>query len=252
MSTRKKKDKTSSKLESMEERVAILEGSMLSIQSILAAMQQILENQGRRQERDREQTQQLIECLSIQIQFVHHSPVYLVGSINGKSSVGNHDVDQGLTQAQDRIEGRVQTSCTHLHSTWKDMTSTMLNRFGHVDFEILDGLLTKMKQGASTVSGYQEEFEKLANRVEGWSDCTLMGTFMQGLRDEIGQKVLMFRPFTLQEAMGLVRRQEEKLQKLHRQSQFATPNSISAVGSATSTIATPLPRANTNNVLAPI
>ncbi|KAF8397041.1 hypothetical protein HHK36_018679 [Tetracentron sinense] len=54
-----------------------------------------------------------------------------------------------------------------------------------------------------------------------------------GLRDEIGQEVLMFRPSTLQEAMGHARRQEVKLQKLRRQSQFAAPNSISAIGSVT-------------------
>lgn len=65
-------------------------------------------------------------------------------------------------------------------------------RFGPTDYENINGMLAKLCQGTGSVQTYQTQFEQLANWVDGWSDRALMGTFIEGLRDEIGQEVLMF------------------------------------------------------------
>ncbi|XP_031254518.1 uncharacterized protein LOC116112528 [Pistacia vera] len=60
---------------------------------------------------------------------------------------------------------------------------------------------------------YLQEFEKLANRVTGWPKKALLGAFMGGLKVEIAVEVRMFRPKSLQGAIDLAKRQDEKLQK---------------------------------------
>ena len=98
----------------------------------------------------------------------------------------------------------------------------MLTPVGPIDYENIDGTLAKLHQGSGSVQNYQTHLEQLANRVHGLPDCALMGTFVQGLRDEMGQEDLMFQPATLQEAMGLARLQEEKLNKLRKWSRPTT------------------------------
>ena len=56
---------------------------------------------------------------------------------------------------------------------------------------------------------YQKEFERLGNRVHGWTQKALVGTFMGGLKVEISDAIRMFKPRTLKEAISLARMKDE-------------------------------------------
>lgn len=58
---------------------------------------------------------------------------------------------------------------------------------------------------------YQKEFERLGSRVHGWTQKTLVGTFMRGLKSEISEEIRMFRPKMLKEAISLARIRDEQL-----------------------------------------
>ena len=49
-----------------------------------------------------------------------------------------------------------------------------------------------------------------------WIENALMGTFIQGFHDEMGEEVLMLQSNKLKEAMDLARQHEEKLQPLRK------------------------------------
>jgi hypothetical protein len=52
-----------------------------------------------------------------------------------------------------------------------------------------------VKQGGS-LCDYQKEFERFGNRVQGWTQKALVGTFMGGLKTEIAEGIRMFKPNT--------------------------------------------------------
>ena len=58
---------------------------------------------------------------------------------------------------------------------------------------------------------YQREFERLGNRVQGWTQKALVGTFMGGLKAEIVDGIQMFKPKSLKEAISLARIRDEQL-----------------------------------------
>ncbi|KAG6643376.1 hypothetical protein CIPAW_09G207300 [Carya illinoinensis] len=96
--------------------------------------------------------------------------------------------------------------------SWHQFEKGILRRFGPTDFEDYDEALSKISQTGS-FREYLQEFEKLANRVKGWPKKALLGAFMGGLKAEIAVEVRMFRPKSLQNAIDLAKRQDEKLQK---------------------------------------
>ena len=53
------------------------------------------------------------------------------------------------------------------------------------------------------------EFEKLDNKVHGWTQKALMGTFMGGLKAEISEGIQMFKPQSLKEVINLARMRDE-------------------------------------------
>ena len=67
-----------------------------------------------------------------------------------------------------------------------------------------------MKQGGS-LCDYQKEFERLGNRVQGWTQKALVGTFMGGLKTEIVEGIRMFKPKSLNETISLTRMRDEQL-----------------------------------------
>ena len=87
----------------------------------------------------------------------------------------------------------------------------MWARFGPTECEDLDEDLSKVQQIGS-LRDYQKEFERLGNRVHGWSQKALVGSFMGGLRPEISEAICMFKPKTLKEAISLARMKDEQLQ----------------------------------------
>ncbi|GFS41305.1 hypothetical protein Acr_00g0073660 [Actinidia rufa] len=62
----------------------------------------------------------------------------------------------------------------------------------------------------TTVSAYQEEFEKLSQLIDALPDNHLIGIFIAGLKDEVRLDVKLTNPHTLSEAIGIARLVEER------------------------------------------
>jgi hypothetical protein len=63
-------------------------------------------------------------------------------------------------------------------------------------YKCFDEALFRVKQ-TSTLRDYQHEFKRLANMVVEWPQSALIGTFIEGLRDEIADEVHMAKPIVL-------------------------------------------------------
>ncbi|KAH9768883.1 hypothetical protein KPL71_011779 [Citrus sinensis] len=99
--------------------------------------------------------------------------------------------------------------------TWEIFMEELWARFGPTDCEDFDEALSRVKQ-TGTLRDYQKEFERLGNRVQGWTQKALVGTFMGGLKPEISEEIRLFRPRTLKEAISLARMRDEQLQRQKR------------------------------------
>jgi hypothetical protein len=84
-----------------------------------------------------------------------------------------------------------------------------LARFGPTEYEDYDEALSHVKQKGS-LQEYQKEFEKLANRVVGWPQKALIGTFLGGLKADILADVRKFKPRTLRETIEFARMREDE------------------------------------------
>jgi hypothetical protein len=126
-------------------------------------------------------------------------------------------------------EGRIMT--------WEAFEDELWARFGPIDCEDFDEALSRIKQVGS-LRDYQSEFEKLGNRVRGWTQKALVGTFMGGLKPEIAEGIRMFKPQSLKEAISLAHMKDEQM-KRHRQ--FLRPTQVNRTPLAlpTTTRATP-------------
>jgi hypothetical protein len=94
--------------------------------------------------------------------------------------------------------------------TWGIFQEELWARFGPTECEDFDEALSKVKQEGSLCE-YQKEFERLGNRVHGWPQKALVGTFMGGLKPEIADGIRMFKPKSLKEASNLARMRDEQL-----------------------------------------
>ncbi|KAF2318225.1 hypothetical protein GH714_003280 [Hevea brasiliensis] len=94
--------------------------------------------------------------------------------------------------------------------TWAIFSEELWSRFGPTDCEDFDESLSKIFQ-TGLLRDYQREFERLGNRVKGWTQKALVGTFMGGLKPKIAEGIRMFKPKTLKEAISLARMRDEQL-----------------------------------------
>ena len=76
---------------------------------------------------------------------------------------------------------------------------------------------------------YQREFERLGNRVQGWTQKALVSTYIGGLKAEIADGIRMFEPKSLKEAISLARMPDEHLNRLETATR---PFSRTIVGSS--------------------
>ncbi|KAJ8639883.1 hypothetical protein MRB53_016577 [Persea americana] len=94
-------------------------------------------------------------------------------------------------------------------ASWEDFVAAMDSRFGPPRSEDYAGKLSKLRQ-TSTVIQYQQEFQRLSNRVRGLSEAYLISLYLSGLRDEIRIGVHKMNPSSLPDAFSLARLQEEE------------------------------------------
>ena len=111
------------------------------------------------------------------------------------------------------LEGKANQWWQWLHRTlreegqvisWEKFEEELWACFGPSGCEDFDEALSRIKQ-LGTLRDYQREFEKLGNKVRGWTQRTLVGTFMGGLKYEISDGIWMFKPQSLKEAINLAR-----------------------------------------------
>jgi hypothetical protein len=77
--------------------------------------------------------------------------------------------------------------------SWDRFEEELWACFGPSECEDFDETLSRVKQQGN-FHDYQREFEKLGNRVQGWTQKALVGTFMGGLKTEIEDGIKMFKP----------------------------------------------------------
>ena len=81
--------------------------------------------------------------------------------------------------------------------------------FGPNDHEDFTRALTKLHQ-TIIVKEYQNQFEKLANHIEGLDDAFFTSCFISGLKEEIRLEVKMFNPKTMMDAIALAKLAKDK------------------------------------------
>ncbi|KAH7572795.1 hypothetical protein JRO89_XS03G0015500 [Xanthoceras sorbifolium] len=94
--------------------------------------------------------------------------------------------------------------------TWEVFEDELRARFGPSDLEDFDVALSRVKQ-MGTLRDYQWEFERLGNRLRGWTQKALVGTFMGGLKLEIADEIRMFKPQLLKDVISLARMRDDQL-----------------------------------------
>lgn len=123
--------------------------------------------------------------------------------------------------------------------TWEAFEEELWARFGPTDCEDFDESLSKIKQTGS-LREYQKEFERLGNRVHGWTQKALVGTFMGGLKHEISEGIRMFKPKSLKEAISLARMKDEQVSR-QRKFNRSSPSTQPAPGPLSIPIKTSAP-----------
>nr|GEV21375.1 NB-ARC domains-containing protein [Tanacetum cinerariifolium] len=89
-----------------------------------------------------------------------------------------------------------------LITTWARFEENVKNRFGPSKYGDLKGALSKLLQ-LGTVEDYQQEFEKLMNRVTDMSDSLLISFYIYGLKLHLQREILVSRPTTMGDAFSL-------------------------------------------------
>ncbi|KAA8531390.1 hypothetical protein F0562_006114 [Nyssa sinensis] len=93
-----------------------------------------------------------------------------------------------------------------------DFEDELWARFGPLECDDFDEALSIIRQTGS-LRDYQREFERLGNRVRGWTQKALVGTFMGGLNTEISYGIRMFKPQTLKDAISLARMKDDQFSR---------------------------------------
>jgi hypothetical protein len=129
--------------------------------------------------------------------------------------------NQKVSLASFHLEGEANQWWQWLHRaykeegrtvTWEIFEEELWARFGPTKCEDFDEALSKIRQVGS-LRDYQKEFERLGNRVHGWTQKALVGTFMSGLKVEISDAIRMFKPRTLKKAISLARMKDEQIMR---------------------------------------
>lgn len=121
--------------------------------------------------------------------------------------------------------------------TWEVFEEEMRARFGPTAAEDFDEALSKIRQTGS-LRDYQREFERLQNKVSGWTQKALIGSYVGGLKDAISDSIRMFQPKTLKATIELAQMRDEQLQ---RQRKF---NTFNYRAQRSSTVQPPTPTGN--------
>lgn len=124
-------------------------------------------------------------------------------------------------------------------TSWEIFETELWTRFGPLDGENFDEALSHIRQKGSLLE-FQREFERLQNKVEGWSEKALVGAFMGGLNTNISNAIRIFKPKTLTEIINLARLRDDQIQKERRWNPIRNANANSS-GNQRQTLPPPTP-----------
>lgn len=134
--------------------------------------------------------------------------------------------------------------------SWETFEAELWTRFGPIDGEDFEEALCHIRQ-KGTLLEYQREFERLQNKVEGWTEKTLVGAFMGGLHMSISSGIRIFKPKTLTEVINLARMRDEQLQQEKRWSGQRSYNARPSTGGFSKFDSTKASTTNDKQTLAP-
>nr|KYP42756.1 hypothetical protein KK1_035826 [Cajanus cajan] len=95
-------------------------------------------------------------------------------------------------------------------SDWHAFERALELRFGPTGYENFRAELFKLRQH-TTVTEYQQRFEKISNRVFGLPPDAIVDCFYSGLLPEIQREVAILKPTTISQAIGLSKLIEAKI-----------------------------------------
>ncbi|GJR97625.1 retrotransposon protein, putative, ty1-copia subclass [Tanacetum coccineum] len=98
-----------------------------------------------------------------------------------------------------------------LITTWDRFMESVKSHFGSSKYKDPKGALSKLLQ-LGTLEDYQQEFEKLMNRVTDIPDSLLISFNISGLKLNLQHELLLSRPTTLGDAFSLARITEARLE----------------------------------------
>ncbi|GJU25681.1 ty3-gypsy retrotransposon protein [Tanacetum coccineum] len=130
-------------------------------------------------------------------------------SINEYFTLPNTPADQRLCIVGFNLEGATVEwfrwmSWNGLITDWARFEDSVKNYFGPSKYEDPQGALSKLFQLGS-VEDYQNEFEKLMNRVVDIPETLLISFYISGLKLSIQRELLVAKPVTLGDAFSLSR-----------------------------------------------
>ncbi|GJW74760.1 ty3-gypsy retrotransposon protein [Tanacetum coccineum] len=130
-------------------------------------------------------------------------------SINEYFTLLNTPAHQQLRIGGFNLEGAVAEwfrwmTRNGLITDWPRFEESVKNRFGPSKYEDPQGALSKLLQ-TGTVSEYQEEFEKLMNRVIDISKTLLISFYISELKLPLQRELLVSKPMTLGGVFSLAR-----------------------------------------------
>ncbi|KAD6119921.1 hypothetical protein E3N88_11192 [Mikania micrantha] len=93
---------------------------------------------------------------------------------------------------------------------WEELVLAFQKNFGPAEFQNPDEYLCSIKQ-TGTVQEYRQEFAKRSARVSNWSDNSLLGVCLNGLKEELKADVRIHKPKTVYNALSLAMEYEAKV-----------------------------------------
>ncbi|KAH0661065.1 hypothetical protein KY290_027036 [Solanum tuberosum] len=93
---------------------------------------------------------------------------------------------------------------------WEELVKALQENYGPAEFQNPNEHLCSIRQTGS-IQEYRKEFAKSSSRVTKWPDHSLLGVFMNGLKEELKSDVRIHKPRTVYKAMSLAMEFEQKV-----------------------------------------
>ncbi|KAH9768733.1 Integrase catalytic domain-containing protein [Citrus sinensis] len=170
------------KLHHLEEVISKLADSISASKEVLSHHEHATSSRPRREESGRER-QQFPSRLA-KLEFPRYSgddPTEWFNRVTQFFDYQETTDDQRVVLASFHLEdGQLVTCKAFVEELWA--------HFGPTECEDFDEALSQVRQ-TSSLRDYQKEFERLGNRVHGWTQRALVGTFMSGLKPESSEEI---------------------------------------------------------------